>query len=102
MQQELSTEMQQEYLQEHLRGCSCEYLSRLKQKLFITNKIQLFIIQLHKCILCIMKLNKAYITHNYNNIIASLSSEMNISIQNMCALSEDKSLINSAPAIMQW
>lgn len=102
MQQELFTEMQQEYLQEHLRGCSCEYLSRLKQKLFVTNKIQLFIIQLHKCILCIMKLNKAYITHNYNNIIASLSSEMNISIQNMCALSEDKSLINSAPAIMQW
>lgn len=89
--------MQREYLQEHLRRCSCEYLSRLKQKVFLTKKTQLFITQLHKCTMRIIKLNKAYTAHNYNNITASLSSEMNVYIQNMCALSEDMNLIYFCP-----
>lgn len=49
-------------------------------------KDKLFIIQLHKCILCIIKLNKAYTAHNYNNIIASLFSEMNIFISKIHVL----------------
>lgn len=89
--------MQHEYLQEHLKGCSCVSLSRLKQKVFFTNKTQLFFIQLQKCIFCTIKLNKAYTTHNYNNIIASLSSDLNMCIQNICALSEDMSLIYFCP-----